>query len=81
MMILNNAYDRGWRLKVDGEVRPIYRVNAYFQGVKITPGTHVYQFYYVPLNLWLYLIISLAACCALVAVGLICSRSKRAVVG
>jgi hypothetical protein len=81
MMILNNAYDRGWRLKVDGEIRPIYRVNAYFLGVKITPGTHTYQFYYMPLNFWLYLIISLGACCVLIAIGLIWSRSTRVDVG
>jgi hypothetical protein len=77
MMILNNAYDRGWRLKVDGELSRIYRVNAYFQGVKITPGTHVYELYYVPLNFWLYLIISLAACCVMIATCLMHSRNKR----
>jgi len=81
MMVLNNAYDRGWRLKVDGEVRPIYRVNAYFQGVKITPGTHVCELYYLPLHFWLYSLVSLAASCVLIAIGLIWSRGKRGVGG
>jgi len=61
IMILNNAYDRGWQLNVDGKTDPIYRVNFYFQGIKIKKGKHHYSLHYAPPN-WVQLsFVSMAA--------------------
>ena len=71
MLILNNAYDKGWRLKVNGEDNHIYRVNGYFQGIKIIPGSYEYHLNYLPPNLELYMIISVTSILVALISGLI----------
>lgn len=39
-MVISNAYNAGWRARVDGKETPIYRANYAFQGVVVPPGTH-----------------------------------------
>ena len=77
MMILNNAYNKGWKLNVNGETKPIYRVNAYFQGIKIVQGTNVYDLYYLPANFLVYLIISITTCCIIGFISIVYWRSKK----
>jgi hypothetical protein len=48
MMIISNAYDEGWRVKIDGEKDNLYRVNALFQGIRVKQGKHTYVAYYLP---------------------------------
>jgi uncharacterized membrane protein YfhO len=58
-MVLSNAHNKGWRLKVNGEKKPIFMVNGFFQGIKILPGTNEYRLYYLPINIELYSVLSL----------------------
>lgn len=39
-IVISNAYDRGWRARIDGRETPIYRTNYAFQGVVVPEGTH-----------------------------------------
>ena len=59
VMILNNTYDKGWTIKINGREEPIYRVNAYFIGIKIHAGDHEYDLKYLPPHLLQYILISL----------------------
>ena len=70
MMIINNHYDEGWKLRVNGQSQPIYRVNGYFQGIKIIPGTHQYDIYYLPKNFYKNLLISIFSIIGVCLVGL-----------
>jgi hypothetical protein len=60
MMIISNAYDEGWRVKIDGEKDNLYRVNALFQGIKIRAGRHRYVIYYLPKGLLLEILLSIS---------------------
>jgi len=59
LMVINNAFDKGWRLKVNDIRQPIYRVNGYFQGIKILKGKNIYRLYYLPPQIEWYLGLSL----------------------
>jgi hypothetical protein len=49
LLVLNDAYDQGWRAQVDGVEAPILRVNGLFRGVFVrSAGVHQVRFYYLP---------------------------------
>jgi len=70
MMILSNAFDNGWKLRVDGKTTPIYRVNAYYQGIKIRPDSNLYELYYRPPHMILFSFISLTTILIICSIGL-----------
>ena len=76
MMILNNAYNSGWRIKIDGKKDIVHRVNAYFQGIRILPGIHRYELYYLPPNFLSYSLISLSSILLICAMGYIYHRRR-----
>lgn len=45
-LVISNAFDRGWRARVDGRETPIYRTNFAFQGIVVPTGTHSVVFSY-----------------------------------
>jgi hypothetical protein len=53
LLVLVNSWYPGWKASVDGQDRPIHRVDHAFQGVVIEPGSHEVVFRYAPASfLW-----------------------------
>lgn len=48
MMVLNDSWAPGWKAFVDGEARPVLRVNYAFRGVVVPEGPHRVLFLYRP---------------------------------
>ena len=78
VLILTDAYMRGWRATLDNREVPVLRVNGAFRGVCIsTPGEHRIHFSYKP-ALWLWSL-GLALGGILIAGALEMSRRRHAV--
>lgn len=60
MMVISNAYNSDWRVRVDGRKDRVYLVNGFFQGVKVQPGKHTYELSYFPLSLSLSMLLTFA---------------------
>jgi hypothetical protein len=50
-LFLADTYDPGWRVYVDGEVRPMHLANATFRAVAVPAGQHLVEFRYEPASL------------------------------
>ncbi len=48
LLVLNDTWYPGWKVKVDGVDQPIFRANYLFRGVFLEPGTHKVEFIYWP---------------------------------
>ncbi len=48
VLVFNEAYDPGWRARIDGRPVPVRRVNAVVQSVVVPAGGHAVDFVYVP---------------------------------
>ncbi len=48
LLVFNEAYDPGWRARVDGRPVPVHRVNAVVQGVVVPAGDHTVRCVYTP---------------------------------
>ncbi|MEZ5065743.1 MAG: YfhO family protein [bacterium] len=48
LLVLADAYYPGWKASVDGEERPIHRVDHLFRGVAVRPGDRRVEFTYDP---------------------------------
>ena len=51
VVVLHDIYYPGWRVRVDGEERPLLRANVLFRGVEVPPGHHKVRFTFEPLSL------------------------------
>lgn len=51
ILVLYNAFERGWSATVNGKPAPILRADAAFLGVRLPPGTHRVRFEYSPRGL------------------------------
>jgi hypothetical protein len=50
LLLMNDAYAQGWHVYIDGEERPLLRVNSFFRGVYMRDGgIHEVLFSYCPL--------------------------------
>jgi len=73
ILLLNDVFDRGWHVNVDGIERPLLQVNGLFRGVYIVgAGSHGILFYYRPMALVRGIILSLVVL-AYLLVGLLLS--------
>ena len=43
-MLLNDRFDAGWKVSVDGKQEPLLRCNYIMRGVYLTPGPHRVEF-------------------------------------
>jgi hypothetical protein len=75
LLILSDAWYRGWVATVDGAPTRIYRTNLFLRGVPIAPGEHRVRFDYVPRAFRLGLGISATAVAASLALGVVGARS------
>lgn len=48
LLVLAEAYDRGWRARVDGAPAPLFRANALFRAVPVAAGRHRVELAYRP---------------------------------
>jgi hypothetical protein len=53
IVVLADVFYPGWVLRVDGEVRPIYRTNRAMRGALVEAGTHTLIYEYKPQSVWL----------------------------
>jgi hypothetical protein len=60
LLVLNDCYYPDWRARVDGQQRPIYRVNGTFRGVFVKSGDRHVRFTYEPASFRYGLISSVA---------------------
>jgi hypothetical protein len=57
-VVLNDSWDQGWKVWVDGVERPVLRVNYAFRGVVVPAGQHQVVFQYRPIPLLIGIAIS-----------------------
>ena len=48
MLFLTIPFDKGWKIKVNGEEKELSRVNIGFSGIVLPEGEHKIELYYVP---------------------------------
>lgn len=58
MLVLNDSWDQGWKVMVDGVEHPVLRVNYGFRGVVVSEGAHRVAFLYRPTLLIIVMAIS-----------------------
>jgi hypothetical protein len=51
VLVLHDLFYPGWQVFVDGERRPVLRVNLLFRGVELDPGRHRIEFRFRPLTM------------------------------
>ncbi|MBI3176469.1 MAG: YfhO family protein, partial [Chloroflexi bacterium] len=70
--LLSDTFYPGWRVRVDGQPRPLFRADYTFRAVAVPAGTHTVEFEYAPLSFAAGL--TIGALAALVWVGLFLIR-------
>jgi uncharacterized membrane protein YfhO len=50
ILVLNDCFYPGWKVKIDGQPRKIYRTNGTFRGVFISAADKEAEFYFSPLS-------------------------------
>lgn len=53
LLVWNESYYPGWRVRVDGEPHTVVRANHFFNGVWLDDGEHTVEFVFVPNNFYL----------------------------
>jgi hypothetical protein len=66
VLLLNDHYDPGWKVQVDGRVQPLLLCNYIMRGVYLTPGQHSIEFSYNPPFGLLYVSLAAIGVCLLV---------------
>ena len=69
ILVLNDCYFPGWKAFVDGERRPIHRVNGTFRGVFVEAGDREVVFRYAPASFRYGLILSVVGIVILAAIA------------
>jgi membrane protein YfhO len=64
-LVLEDSFDRGWHVEVDGRPAALLRANALYRAVHISPGPHTVRFTYRPTVFYVCLIFSTIVALAL----------------
>ncbi|AMV39185.1 YfhO family protein [Planctomyces sp. SH-PL62] len=75
IVVLADVYYPGWKLTIDGQPSPVYRVNRMMRGAAVESGTHHLVYSYEPRSFRLGLLVSMAGLG--VALGLAAFASRR----
>jgi hypothetical protein len=67
-LVLSDAYDPGWRARIDDQSAPIHRCNLMFMGIALPPGKHEVELDYRPRTLLIAKAITILA--AAISLGL-----------
>jgi uncharacterized membrane protein YfhO len=62
VLVLADAYARGWQAAIDGRPAPLARADAALRAVPVGPGTHTVHFTYQPQTFSVGVAISALAC-------------------
>ncbi len=68
LLVLNDRWDRGWRVRLDGRAAPLVTVDSVLMGTPLPKGKHTVEFLYHPRGLVIGRVISflaLAVCAGL----------------
>jgi hypothetical protein len=76
-LVLQDSFDRAWRVEVDGQPASLLRANALYRAVHISPGPHTIRFTYRPIVLYVCLIVSSMTALAVLLVAVKRPRSSR----
>lgn len=71
IVVLSDVYYPGWKLTVDGEPAPIYRVNRMMRGAAVASGTHQLVYTYEPTSFRVGLLASAAGLTALLGLSIL----------
>ncbi len=77
LLVINEAYDRGWRAVVDGKPTPIVRANYLFRGILVDAGLHEISLFYRPTKVLISLGLFALVSVSLVVLGLILLWRRR----
>ena len=75
-VVLADAFDPGWRARVDGQPAPIRRANVAFRAVDVPAGRHVVEMIYRPRGATRGLMLSGMGLLAMLGVALV-ARARR----
>ncbi|MFN4220217.1 MAG: hypothetical protein ACK4GJ_04775 [bacterium] len=53
LVVFNDLYYRGWTVKVNGQNKPLLKVNCLVKGVVVDKGEGIIEFKYQPFPLWM----------------------------
>jgi hypothetical protein len=76
VLLLNDKYDPGWRVTVDGMPAQLLRCNYIMRGVYLTPGLHTVEFQFSLRNQALYITLA-AIATGMVLAGLLIFLTRR----
>jgi hypothetical protein len=76
LLVLADAWYPGWKASVDGQERPIHRVDHAFRGVVVVPGDREVVFTYAPASFRVGAGASLVALLAAVGLALFLQRTR-----
>ncbi len=78
VLLLNDHFDPGWKVFVDGSPEKLLRCNFFMRGVYLLPGAHTVEFKFLPPVGLLYVSVT-AVILALIAFGilLVCEYKNR----
>lgn len=68
-LVVAEAYDPEWTVRVDGQRTPLLRANQMFRAVRLGPGSHEVEFVYRPTALYLGAALSLATLVLIILAG------------
>ena len=78
IVVLADVYYPGWRLTIDGQPAPIYRVNQLMRGAAVTEGPHRLVYTYDPPSFRIGGAISLGALAAFGLLAVVCKLRPHA---
>ncbi len=77
VLLLNDKFDPGWRVSVDGQSAELLRCNFLMRGVQLAPGQHTVEFYYSLPSKPLYITLVAIGLAGLLAAGLFLATQKK----
>ena len=77
LLVLSESFHAGWQVTIDGEPRPLHRVNGDFMGSVVDAGHHVVRFRFAPRSYQWGVRISLASVAGILALALHRLRAHR----
>lgn len=77
VVVLNERWDRGWEVRVDGRPAPLLEVDSVLMGAPISSGEHKVEFHYHPRGLVVGRAISAFSLALCLALFIISRRSKQ----
>jgi len=75
-LVMVDAYDAGWRARVDGRPAPVLRANVGFRAVAVSAGRHVVSCAYRPTAVFAGLAVSVLSALGVLVVAWTASRDR-----